>query len=169
VSDQEPVQRHVVTVALLDEAATLAEGARFARAIPDDAAPLVLHLNGELGAGKTTLARGMLRALGEAGPVRSPTFALLAEYTLPRGRVMHLDLYRMNSAAELSGLGLADHLPGSLLWLVEWPEKAENSQALPAADADVSIAFVGVSRAITVRPRSPLGARWAAALATDSG
>jgi tRNA threonylcarbamoyladenosine biosynthesis protein TsaE len=155
-------------LSLADEAATLAFGARLARALPDGAAPLVLYLHGDLGAGKTTLARGMLRQLGESGPVRSPTFALLAQY-FPGGRaVVHLDLYRLDAPAELLALGLADYLQGSVLWLVEWPEKGQGT-GLPAPDAHVYLEPEASARRVHIEAASPLGRQWAGAVAADSG
>jgi tRNA threonylcarbamoyladenosine biosynthesis protein TsaE len=153
---------------LADEAATLALGARLARALPADAAPLVLYLHGELGAGKTTLARGVLRALGETGPVRSPTYSLVAEYQPGGQRVLHLDLYRLESPGELAALGLADYLPGSRLWLIEWPQKAQG-EGLPAPDLHLHLEPLGMARRALIEPGSPQGTRWAAAAAADSG
>ncbi|HTQ35478.1 MAG TPA: tRNA (adenosine(37)-N6)-threonylcarbamoyltransferase complex ATPase subunit type 1 TsaE, partial [Steroidobacteraceae bacterium] len=98
-----------ITAFLADEAATLALAARLARALPEGT--LIAWLHGELGAGKTTLARGLLHGLGEPGPVRSPTYGLLAEYATPAGPVLHLDLYRLRGPEELAPLGLADYLP----------------------------------------------------------
>ncbi len=147
---------------LLDEEATLQYAARLARALPVSTQPLIVYLHGDLGAGKTTLARGMLRALGETGPVRSPTYGLLAEYTPPAGRVLHLDLYRLRVPEELHALGLADYLPGSHLWLIEWPELAQG-QGLPTADAELYLTVEGAGRRLRIEPRSPHGARWAAA------
>jgi tRNA threonylcarbamoyladenosine biosynthesis protein TsaE len=154
--------------ALPDETATEDFGARLVRALPAAGAPLVVYLHGELGAGKTTLARGMLRELGESGPVRSPTYALMAEYEPAGQRVLHLDLYRLNSPDELLALGLADHLPGSRLWLIEWPERGEGG-GLPAADAHVFLEPVGRSRQIRIEPVSASGQRWVAAVGADSG
>jgi tRNA threonylcarbamoyladenosine biosynthesis protein TsaE len=154
--------------ALEDEAATEDFGARLVRALPAAGAPLVLYLHGELGAGKTTLARGMLRELGESGPVRSPTYALMAEYEPAGQRVLHLDLYRLNSPDELLELGLADYLPGSGLWLIEWPERGEGG-GLPAADAHVFLEPVGRSRQIRIEPVSASGQRWATTAVADSG
>ena len=146
---------------LPDEAATLAHAARLAGALPQAPTPLVVYLHGDLGAGKTTLARGMLRAMGENGAVRSPTYGLVAEYSPPAGRVLHLDLYRLRDPGELTALGLADYLPGSRLWLVEWPERAMG-QGLPPADAEVYLDLFGTGRNIRLLPRSPLGLRWVA-------
>lgn len=153
---------------LADEAATLALGARLARALPPAAAPLVLYLHGDLGAGKTTLARGLLRELGETGPVRSPTYALLSEYPLPAGPVLHLDLYRLNAAVELHPLGLADYLPGSRLWLVEWPERADGG-GLPPPDAHLNLEVMGSSRRVRLAPVTAAGAAWIMKTAQDSG
>ncbi len=121
------------SIFLAEESATLQFAARMATRLPAQP-PFVLYLQGDLGTGKTTLTRGMLRALGEQGAVRSPTYGLIAEYETPRGRVLHLDLYRLRSAAELAALGLADYLADSLLWLIEWPEQAQGGR-LPTADA----------------------------------
>src|SRR5690606_18049071 len=85
-----------LSVFLADEEATLRFASRLARAVDPSGEPLVLYLSGDLGAGKTTLARGLLEALGERGPVRSPTYALLAEYQPPGHRVLHLDPYRLD-------------------------------------------------------------------------
>lgn len=155
-------------IELADEAATGQFAARLARALPSATPPLVLYLHGDLGAGKTTLARGMLRALGETGAVRSPTYALMAEYQPAGMRVLHLDLYRLESPDDLPALGLADHLPGSALWLIEWPEKGAGGE-LPAADAGIHLEPVGQARRACIVPHSASGARWAAAVAADSG
>lgn len=151
-----------VSAFLPDEAATLAHAAGLAAALPEAEAPLVVYLHGDLGAGKTTLARGLLRAMGETGAVRSPTYGLLAEYTPPAGRVLHLDLYRLRGAEELTALGLADYLPGSRLWLIEWPELA-SGHGLPAADAEIYLELMGSGRNLRLEARSSLGMRWVAA------
>lgn len=155
-------------IALPDEAATLDFAARLAGALPAAAAPLVVYLHGDLGAGKTTLARGMLQALGERGAVRSPTYALIAEYEPEGRRVLHLDLYRLADPEELLALGLADYLPGSHLWLVEWPERGE-AGGLPPADAHVYLEPSGHARQVRLVAGSASGSRWLQALATDFG
>lgn len=152
---------------LPDEAATLQLGARLARALPPDAMPLVVYLHGDLGAGKTTLARGILRELGETGPVRSPTYALVSMYSPGGQSVVHLDLYRLESPDELLALGLPDYLPGSRLWLVEWPGKARDT-GLPAADVHVYLEPQGAARRTRIVAASPRGERWAAAVTPDS-
>ena len=161
------VQQHWLSLA--DEAATEALGARLALALPVSDVPLVLYLQGDLGAGKTTLARGLLRALGESGAVRSPTYALLAEYEpRPALRVLHLDLYRLNGPDELVALGLADHLPGSRAWLVEWPERAGGA-GLPAPDAWIHLEPVDGARRARLVPLTAAGRAWMDATAQDSG
>jgi ADP-dependent NAD(P)H-hydrate dehydratase / NAD(P)H-hydrate epimerase len=157
-----------VAAELRDEAATDSFARRAARHLDPAAAPLVLHLRGDLGAGKTSVARGMLRALGESGPVRSPTYGLLSEYDTARGRVVHIDLYRLQSPAELTTLGLADHLPGSLLWLVEWPEKGAGG-VMPPPDALMSLQVEGDGRRLHVLPITPAGSAWLAGICADSG
>jgi tRNA threonylcarbamoyl adenosine modification protein YjeE len=99
---------------------------------PRDAPCKVIELTGELGAGKSTFARGALRALGVQGPIKSPSYTLLETYELPGIHAVHLDLYRLIDPAELEHLGLADyHRPGHL-WLIEWPERGAGR--LPAPD-----------------------------------
>jgi tRNA threonylcarbamoyladenosine biosynthesis protein TsaE len=95
----------------------------------------VVFLRGELGAGKSTFARGVLRALGAQGPIKSPSYTLLETYELPAITAVHLDLYRLLDPEELEHLGLPDyHRPG-FLWLVEWPERGVGR--LPEADLEL--------------------------------
>lgn len=153
---------------LADEAATLQFAARMARSMPAHA-PLVVHLHGDLGAGKTTLARGLLHAMGERGAVRSPTYALMAEYEpQPAQRVLHLDLYRLSDPDELHALGLADQLPDSRLWLVEWPQRGEGG-GLPAADLHVALEPLDTGRRVRLTGLSPAGLEWLRRLGADSG
>lgn len=98
------------------------------------AACRIVTLAGELGSGKSTFARGALRALGATGPIKSPSYTLLELYELPAVTVVHLDLYRLLDPDELENLGLSDyHRPG-YLWLIEWPERAAGR--LPRADLE---------------------------------
>jgi tRNA threonylcarbamoyladenosine biosynthesis protein TsaE len=112
---------------------TEALAARLLGTAPGADAPCrVVELRGELGAGKSTFARGVLRALGARGAIKSPSYTLLESYELPGVQVVHLDLYRLIDPNELEHLGLADyHRPGHL-WLVEWPERGAGR--LPIAD-----------------------------------
>ena len=112
---------------------TEALGARLLGMPPVRGAPCkVVTLSGELGAGKSTFARGVLRALGVTGSIKSPSYTLLETYELPGVHAVHLDLYRLRDPSELENLGLADyHRPG-FLWLIEWPERGAGR--LPGAD-----------------------------------
>lgn len=152
---------------LADETATLRYAARLAQTLPAHA-PLVLYLHGDLGAGKTTIARGVLQALGERGAVRSPTYALMAEYEPRSGlRVLHLDLYRLSDPDELHALGLADHLPDSRLWLVEWPERGTGG-GLPPPDAHLYLEPEAGGRRVRLVATTTPGAAWVRALDADS-
>lgn len=146
-------------VELPDERATEAFAARAARAVPDRGEPLVLYLHGELGTGKTCVARGMLREMGEEGPVRSPTYGLLTEYPLPCGVVVHMDLYRLRGPGELHALGLADAMAGSRLWLIEWPERAQGT-GLPKPDAQLWLEARGEGRRLRIEADSASGRQW---------
>lgn len=124
-------------VHLADDAATEALGARLALSMKREPGGVV-YLRGRLGAGKTTLARGWLRALGVGGSIRSPTYTLIEPYSLDDGReLLHLDLYRLKTPEELDGLGLDDYPPTHCWWLVEWPECGDGR--LPPATLDIEL------------------------------
>jgi len=106
---------------LPDEQASIDLGTALAAALPRDFGGWSILLQGELGAGKSTLARAMLRELGHAGRVPSPTYTLVEPYSFSRGDVYHIDLYRIASADELEFLGWSDL--GDGLKLIEWPER----------------------------------------------
>lgn len=119
---------------------TEALGAELLGGKPGARAPCrVITLSGDLGAGKSTFARGALRALGATGSLKSPSYMLMELYDLPPLNVVHLDLYRLRDPEELENLGLADfHRPG-YLWLIEWPERAAGR--LPPADLGFVFSF----------------------------
>jgi tRNA threonylcarbamoyladenosine biosynthesis protein TsaE len=101
-------------------------------ALPPGAPCRVITLSGDLGAGKSTFARGALRSLGARGPIKSPSYTLMETYELAGLTALHLDLYRLRDPEELENLGLDDyHRPGHL-WLIEWPERGAGR--LPPAD-----------------------------------
>lgn len=146
-------------VFLPDPEATGRCGHALARTRPPQA---VVHLHGDLGAGKSTLARAMLRALGVQGAIRSPTYTLVERYALADGgEALHLDLYRIGDAGELEFLGLDD--ARAALWLVEWPERG--TRALPAPDLVVELAISGTGRQASLIPVGPSGIDWLARIA----
>ena len=120
-----------MTEFLPDDAATVAFAKRVAAALPASIGGLTLLLRGELGAGKSTFARALIRALGHAGPVPSPTYTLVEPYEVPGGHVYHVDLYRIASEEELRYLGWTELEEG--LRVVEWPDRAPGI----TADADL--------------------------------
>jgi len=155
----------VATLAIvsLDEAFTETIGALLAQTIPP-AVPraLYVHLSGDLGAGKTTLVRGFLRALGATGAVRSPTYGLMEHYGLSPWTVLHLDLYRLRDPSEVLALGLRDHdLPQSV-WLIEWPERG--GAQLPAPDLQIELEARQPAHQISLQAQSPQGLAWLTAL-----
>jgi tRNA threonylcarbamoyladenosine biosynthesis protein TsaE len=155
-----------LVVALEDCAATDALGTLLARTLPATG-PQVVYLEGELGAGKTSLARALLRGLGVAGPVRSPTYTLLERYPLAGGgEAAHLDLYRIVDAGELDFLGL-DDLASARLWLVEWPQRGRGG--LPAASLHIDLQTVGGGRRAGLLAADPAGAAWLARLQAAAG
>ena len=146
---------------LADPAATDRLGALLARTRPANA---VVHLLGDLGAGKSTLARALLRTLGVQGTIRSPTYTLLERYPLPAGgEAWHLDLYRVGDPGELEFFGLDDD--AAVLWLVEWPDRGLG--ALPAADVVVRLEVDGNGRRAFLDAGSATGEAWLAALAPE--
>lgn len=146
---------------LPDETATIAFAQALAATAP---APAVVHLVGDLGAGKSTLARGWLRALGVTGTVRSPTYTLVERYPVAGGEALHLDLYRIGDVGELEFLGLDD--VSATLWLIEWPERG--AQALPRADLRIVLEQAGHGRRVTLEPVSATGRDWSSRVASRS-
>lgn len=119
---------------LADEAATLALGAALAKQLPD---PAIVFLHGDLGAGKTTLVRGILHGRGFSGAVKSPTYTLLEPYEMASGAVYHFDFYRIADPQELDFIGVAEVLAGPGLKLIEWPQQA--AERLPAPDVEIRL------------------------------
>ena len=112
-------------------------------------------LRGELGAGKTTLVRSLLRGLGYSGRVKSPTYTLVEPYELGDRMVYHLDLYRLAAPDELEWLGIRDLLTDTDLLLVEWPERGQG--VLPQPDLDITIEYAGEGRSIEMQAHTPRG------------
>lgn len=143
-----------------DEAAMLALGARIAEVTGGSG---VIYLHGDLGAGKTTLSRGIIRGLGHVGAVKSPTFTLVEPYEIGPLRAFHFDLYRLVDAEELEYLGIRDYFDGAALCLIEWPERGAG--VLPKADLDITIGAHGAGRVLRLHAPGERGTAWCAALA----
>lgn len=141
-----------ITIDLPDEAATLSLGARLAQVLKPG---WVVYLQGDLGAGKTTLVRGILRALGYAGRVKSPTYTLLESYALSKFTLQHYDLYRMIDPREWLDAGFRDDCNASTICLVEWPEKAAG--LLPRPDVVIQLTVAGEGRTARIDAPSPKG------------
>ena len=122
----------------------------------------VVWLQGDLGAGKTTLVRSLLRGLGYAGRVKSPTYTLLEPYELDDRMVYHLDLYRLTAPEELEWLGIRDLLTDNDLLLVEWPERGQG--VLPEPDLDIVIDYAGEGRRVSARAATLSGEQMLASL-----
>ena len=127
-------------------------GAELAGCAP---AALLLYLHGDLGAGKTTFARGFLRGLGYTGSVKSPTYTLMEPYRIGGRSICHLDLYRLADAEELEYLGVRDLLQEESILLIEWPERGKG--VLPAADLIVLISYLQHGRGIAIHAESDAG------------
>ena len=143
---------------LPDEAATLRLGEALAAGAKNG---LVLHLRGELGTGKTTVVRGLLRALGHAGRVKSPTYTLLEPYSVSRLNLYHFDFYRFKDRSEWLSSGFQEHFNPDSLCVVEWPERAGESIAAP--DLEIRLDYRGDGRAATLQARTAAGEVWLAA------
>ena len=126
---------------LPDAAATEALGAALAAGV---APGRVLHLRGDLGAGKTTVVRGVLRALGHEGKVKSPTYTLVEPYALSRLHLYHFDLYRLKNENEWRDAGFQEYFNADSACAVEWPERA--GALLPPPDLEVKLEFAGDGR-----------------------
>lgn len=136
------------------EAGQEAFGRRLSNAVGDDA---LIFLEGDLGAGKTTLVRGFLNARGHVGSVKSPTYTLIEPYQLAGKALYHLDLYRLGDPEELEYLGLREMLEEEAILLVEWSQRGVGW--LPSPDLVVALEYAagGKARKVALRPMSPTG------------
>ena len=147
----------------LDDAKLVAEAVkRFA----DAGEGTVIYLQGELGAGKTTCVRSLLRTLGVAGLIRSPTYTLVETYRSQGMTFIHVDLYRLGGPDAVEELGLRDCLGTDCLLLVEWP--AKGGSALPPSDLDVTLTYQDDSRRALLTARTQRGLVWIKKLVHDS-
>jgi tRNA threonylcarbamoyladenosine biosynthesis protein TsaE len=126
----------------------------------------VVYLTGELGAGKTTCVRSLLRALGVTGLIRSPTYTLVESYETPMLTCVHVDLYRLSGPSDVEELGLRDLLDAPCLLLVEWPEKGGAS--LPAPDLVIALTYSGDARRARLQVCSSSGRQWLDVLGRDT-
>lgn len=139
-------------VALANDDATLSLGAQL---VPFLQGGLTVFLHGQLGAGKTTLVRGMLRGLGYQGKVRSPTYNLVETYKISRLYWYHFDLYRFNDSDEWEDAGFREYFNPDSICLVEWPEKAAKFLNLP--DLDITLDYADPGRIATVKANTEAG------------
>ncbi len=149
-------------ILLPDAVATERAGAALAGAL---AGGMVIALHGDLGAGKTTLVRGVLRALGWSGAVKSPTYTLVEYYAVSSLYLYHFDFYRFADPSEWETAGLAECFRNDSVCLVEWPERVGG--LLPAADLDVTLTHRAPDadgRELTLSATSAAGRRCAAAI-----
>jgi tRNA threonylcarbamoyladenosine biosynthesis protein TsaE len=142
------------SIFLCDEAATLALGHRLAAVL---APGLYLALSGELGSGKTTLVRGLLRGLGYAGKVKSPTYTLVELYNLSKLDLYHFDLYRFKDPQEWLDAGFRDYFQPRNICVVEWPQRAQG--LLPTADLQIALNEDGGARRARILAETEHGKR----------
>lgn len=142
-----------------DAAATAKLGAALAAGV---APGRVLHLSGDLGTGKTTLVRGLLRALGVHGAVKSPTYTWVEPYTVSRLDLYHFDFYRFTDRTEWLSSGLREYFGPDAFCIVEWPEKV--GDLLPPPDIKVALSYDGEARRASLGSHSPAGEAWLSSL-----
>lgn len=151
---------------LPDTDATLALGQALAHTFPGATdGHAGVYLEGDLGAGKTTCVRSMLRAFGVSGLIRSPTYTLIETYPLAAFTGVHVDLYRLRGATEADELGLRDFLTAGYLLMIEWPDKA--AQLLPPADLEAAFTYAGSGRLCRLRAPTARGVGWLEKLRYD--
>ena len=152
--------KDVLSFSFPEEAQLLAFGERLAEAFKaylaeDSAHSLVVYLNGELGAGKTTLTRRIVQSFGHQGNVKSPTYTLVEEYNIAGKMIYHFDLYRLADPEELEFMGIRDYFNTDCICLIEWSEKGQG--ILPEADFLVNIDYYDDARNIELVAQTELG------------
>jgi tRNA threonylcarbamoyladenosine biosynthesis protein TsaE len=152
-----------VTLYLADEQAMSDFGARIARVTQGHG---LIFLEGNLGMGKTTLSRGIIRGLGHVGAVKSPTFTLVEPYEIGDLRAFHFDLYRLVDPEELEFLGIRDYFNDDAMCLIEWPDKGAGF--LPKPDLTITISPQDSGRSLKILSQGSRGEAWCAALALES-
>lgn len=152
-----------VILFLADEEAMVQFGARIAAVTQGSG---LIFLEGDLGAGKTTLSRGVIRGFGHVGAVKSPTFTLVEPYEIGAVRAFHFDLYRLVDPEELEYVGIRDYFDTDALCLIEWPQKGAGF--LPKPDLTITITAHNHGRMLKLLSQSARGDSWCAALALES-
>lgn len=141
---------------LINEQATVHFGNQLADALKAvSQKPIVIHLMGDLGAGKTTLSRGIIQGLGFSGNVKSPTYTLVEPYESDLVTVYHFDLYRLADPEELEFMGIRDYFTDTSILLIEWPEKA--GDLLTKADVFINLEYEAEQRLIKLNSQTQLG------------
>ncbi len=141
---------------LADESATIAIGKKLADIVKKQLSQgIIVYLYGDLGAGKTTLTRGFVQAMGHNSHVKSPTYTLVEPYDLGDWQVYHFDLYRLSDPEELEYMGIRDYFANDCCCFIEWPEKGQGM--IKAPDLRIDLAYSDEQRTITLQARTALG------------
>ena len=131
----------MLQITISEESAMLHYGERLAHLLVHGC---VISLKGNLGVGKTTLARGILRGLGHHGAVKSPTFTIVEPYQIAERRIYHFDLYRLSDPEELEYMGIRDYFTEDSIALIEWPERGQS--AIPTVDIEIQIDYLNAGQ-----------------------
>lgn len=147
---------HRCSFSLVDEQATVNMGKQLATIVKNELNQgIVVYLNGDLGAGKTTITRGFVQGMGHVGHVKSPTYTLVEPYDLADWHVYHFDLYRLGDPEELEFMGIRDYFNENCCCFIEWPEKGFG--LLANADITINMAYQGEERMVDFQAHNLLG------------